>query len=221
MLLAPSILASDFTDLKSEIKKIEEGGADLIHMDIMDGHFVPNISYGPDIVRQISEITDMPFDVHLMIENPERYIEKFITKNTEYICVHEEASVHLNRLIDQIKSAGARAGVAINPSTPVVMLDEVLRDVDMVLVMAVNPGFGGQKFLDLSYNKIKTLDEKRKHMDLGFKIAVDGGVTLDNAEKLAASGSDIFVMGTYIFKADDVRAHTEHVKKQLVKYKQC
>ena len=138
MLLAPSILASDFTDLKSEIKKIEEGGADLIHMDIMDGHFVPNISYGPDIVRQISEITDMPFDVHLMIENPERYIEKFITKNTEYICVHEEASVHLNRLIDQIKSAGARAGVAINPSTPVVMLDEVLRDVDIVLVMAVN-----------------------------------------------------------------------------------
>ena len=135
--------------------------------------------------------------------------------------MHVEASVHLNRLIDQIKSTGAKAGVAINPSTPVAMLDEVLQDVDMVLVMAVNPGFGGQKFLDLSYNKIKTLDEKRKHMDLGFKIAVDGGVTLDNAEKLAASGSDIFVMGTYIFKAEDVRAHTEHVKKQLVKYKQC
>lgn len=219
MLLAPSILASDFTDLKSEIKKIEEGGADFIHMDIMDGHFVPNISYGPDIVRQISEITDIPFDVHLMIENPEKYIEKFITKNTEYICVHEEACVHLNRLIDQIKSAGIKAGVAINPSTPVAMLDEVLQDVNMVLVMAVNPGFGGQKFLDLSYKKVKVLDEKRKHQGLDFKIAVDGGVTLDNAEKLVDGGSDILVMGTYIFKNKDVATHTRHVKEQLLKYK--
>jgi len=197
--LAPSILAADFSRLGEEVQGIEKAGAHYVHIDVMDGHFVPNISFGAGVMKSLSGKTKLPFDVHLMIENPDKYISDFVTETTEYITVHEEACTHLHRTIQHIKSFGVKAGVAINPSTPPFDLDCVLADVDMILVMSVNPGFGGQKFIPASLEKIRYINEMRKVCNLNFLIEVDGGVHSADVRKLTAAGTDIIVAGSTIF----------------------
>lgn len=210
MKLAPSILSADFSQLLNDVKKIQEGGADYIHVDVMDGHFVPNISFGAPIMKSLLGKTNMPFDVHLMIENPDKYIEDFVTDNTEFITVHEEASIHLHRTIQKIKSYGVKAGVSLNPSTPVENIKWVLEDVDMVLIMSVNPGFGGQKFIPSALKKIQELLEIKNKMGYNFLIEIDGGITLDNWKEVEAAGVDIAVSGSGVFKAENV---VERVKE--------
>ena len=202
--LAPSILSADFSALAADVKKIEEGGADYIHVDVMDGHFVPNISFGAAVMKSLNGKTSVPYDVHLMIENPDQYIGDFVTENTAYITVHQEACVHLHRTIQNIKSKGVKAGVSINPATPVSTLECVLDDLDMVLIMSVNPGFGGQKFIPQTLNKVKELAEIRKERGLDFVIEIDGGITLNNAKEVMEAGVDIAVAGSAVFGAEDV-----------------
>ena len=202
--LAPSILSADFSALAADVKKIEEGGADYIHVDVMDGHFVPNISFGAAVMKSLNGKTSVPYDVHLMIENPDQYIGDFVTENTAYITVHQEACVHLHRTIQNIKSKGVKAGVSINPATPVSTLECVLDDLDMVLIMSVNPGFGGQKFIPQTLNKVKELAEIRKERGLDFVIEIDGGITLNNAKEVMEAGVDIAVAGSAVFGAEDI-----------------
>ena len=210
--LAPSILSADFSKLAEEVAAIERGGADYIHVDVMDGHFVPNISYGPVVMKSLVGKTDLPFDVHLMIENPDDYIEDFVTPNTEYITVHQEACTHLHRTVQHIKSLGVKAGVSINPATTLAALDYILDDVDMILIMSVNPGFGGQKFIPSALDKIMELEEIRRSEDLNFEIEIDGGVSLDNVQRIASAGTDIIVAGSAVFRTEDV----EDTTKQFV-----
>ncbi len=210
--LAPSILSADFMRLGEDISKIEKGGADLIHMDVMDGAFVPNISFGVPIVKAAAGKTRLPFDVHLMIEKPDLILGEFVTPQTEYITVHQEACVHLHRTIQLIKSLGVKAGVALNPATDLSVLNYVLRDVDMVLIMSVNPGFGGQKYIPAVTDKIKILAAARASLGLSFRIEVDGGVSLSNAKELKEAGVDIFVAGSAVFGAEDVAARTREFK---------
>ena len=202
--LAPSILSADFSKLGEHVSLIEKGGADIIHVDVMDGHFVPNISFGAAVMKSLNGKTDLGYDVHLMIENPNKYLEDFVTEKTEYITVHQEACVHLHRTIQHIKSLGIKAGVSINPATPVGVLEDILADVDLVLVMSVNPGFGGQKFIPRALDKIKALDKLRKEQGLDFIIEVDGGVTLANAAEIADAGADMLVAGSAVFGAEDI-----------------
>ncbi|MBQ9912115.1 MAG: ribulose-phosphate 3-epimerase [Firmicutes bacterium] len=204
--LAPSILSADFSKLADQVKLIEEGGAAFVHMDVMDGHFVPNITFGGPVVKSLAGKTSLPFDVHLMIEHPEQRLADFVTDQTEYIVVHQEACEHLDRVIHQIKELGCKAGVALNPATPVSTLECILGEVDLVLVMSVNPGFGGQKFIPYTTLKVCELDEIRNDEELDFLIEVDGGVTLANAEMLVESGADILVAGSAVFGAEDVAA---------------
>ena len=211
--LAPSILSADFAALGDSVSKIEAGGADLVHCDVMDGRFVPNISFGAPVIKSLVGCTKLPLDVHLMIEHPEERIPDFVTPQTEFITVHQEACTHLHRVVQQIKSLGVKAGVAINPATPVSALEYILADVDMVLVMSVNPGFGGQKFIPSAMVKISELDEIRKSEELDFVIEVDGGVSLDNAKALEAVGTDILVAGSAVFKAEDVPERVRQFKK--------
>ena len=202
--LSPSILSADFSALADQVRLIEEGGAAYVHMDVMDGAFVPNITFGGPVVKSLAGKTSLPFDIHLMIEHPEYRIADFVTPQTEYIVVHQEACTHLDRVIHQIKETGCKAGVALNPATPVSSIECVLGEADLVLVMSVNPGFGGQKFIPYTVLKICELDEIRKNEDLDFKIEVDGGVTLDNAAMLVESGADILVAGSAVFGATDI-----------------
>lgn len=202
--LAPSILSADFSRLAEQVNEIEKAGAHLIHVDVMDGHFVPNITFGAPVMKSLLGKTGIPFDVHLMIENPDMYIADFVTENTEYITVHQEACIHLHRTIQNIRSHGVRAGVSINPATPVCMIEEVLSDVDMVLVMSVNPGFGGQKFIPLALDKIRALDNIRKERNLDFVIEIDGGARADNIDEILAAGTDIVVAGSSVFKKGDI-----------------
>ncbi len=202
--LAPSILSADFSRLAEQVNEIEKAGAHLIHVDVMDGHFVPNITFGAPVMKSLLGKTGIPFDVHLMIENPDMYIADFVTENTEYITVHQEACIHLHRTIQNIRSHGVRAGVSINPATPVCMIEEVLSDVDMVLVMSVNPGFGGQKFIPSALDKIRALDNIRKERNLDFVIEIDGGAGADNIDEILAAGTDIVVAGSSVFKKGDV-----------------
>lgn len=211
--LAPSILSADFANLESQVGLIEKGGADFVHMDVMDGAFVPNITFGGSVVQSLVGKTKLPFDVHLMIEHPEQRIADFVTPQTEYIVVHQEACTHLDRVIHQIKEQGVKAGVAINPATPVSTLENVLPELDLVLVMSVNPGFGGQKFIPYTLTKVCELDEIRKNEELDFVIEIDGGVSLSNAEALVAAGVDILVAGSAVFKAEDVAKRCEEFKK--------
>src|SRR5574344_970712 len=176
--LAPSILSADFGHLAEDVKKIEEGGADYIHLDVMDDHFVPNISFGAPVMKCLNDKTDLPYDVHLMIENPDKYIEDFVTDKTEYITVQQEACIHLHRTVENIKSKGVKAGVSINPATPVSTLECILPDVDLVLIMSVNPGFGGQKFIPGALGKVRELAEIKGAKNLDFVIEIDGGITL-------------------------------------------
>lgn len=202
--LAPSILSADFSKLAEQVNEIEKAGAHLIHVDVMDGHFVPNITFGAPVMKSLLGKTGIPFDVHLMIENPDMYIADFVTENTEYITVHQEACIHLHRTIQNIRSHGVKAGVSINPATPVCMIEEVLSDVDMVLVMSVNPGFGGQKFIPSALDKIRALDNIRKERNLDFVIEIDGGAGTDNIDEILAAGTDIVVAGSSVFKKGDI-----------------
>ena len=211
--LAPSILSADFGHLAEDVKKIEEGGADYIHVDVMDGHFVPNISFGAPVMKCLNGKTDLPYDVHLMIENPDRYIEDFVTSQTEYITVHQEACVHLHRTIQNIKSKGVKAGVSINPATPVSTLECILPDVDLVLIMSVNPGFGGQKFIAGTLDKVRQLAEIKRARNLDFVIEIDGGITLDNIQEVMDAGVEMAVAGSAVFKAEDVVQRVRDFKK--------
>lgn len=213
--LAPSILAADFSNLAQQIRMAEMGGADWIHCDIMDGKFVPNISFGPAVVNTVKGITKLPVDVHLMIEKPDAFLEEFINAGADYLTVHQEEVVHLNRTINRIKELGAKAGVVINPATPVSTLTEILEFVDMVLVMSVNPGFGGQKFIESSLNKIKHLDTIRKEKGYKFLIEVDGGVDAGNIKKISDAGCDVFVAGSSVFGADNISAAAVEMKNLL------
>jgi ribulose-phosphate 3-epimerase len=211
--IAPSILAANFAKLGDDVRVVEEAGADIIHVDIMDGHFVPNISLGIPVVASLRKATRLPLDVHLMIEQPERYIEDFIRAGGTRILVHQEATVHLDRALAMTRELGAEAGAAINPATPVGMLSEVLDKVDTVLVMTVNPGFGGQKFIPNTYEKIRQLNQMRARYNASFRIEVDGGVDLENAAELAQAGANTFVAGTSIFHTADPAAATRQLKK--------
>ena len=213
--LAPSILSADFSKLEQQIKLIEEGGADYVHMDVMDGAFVPNITFGGPVVQSLAGKTSVPFDVHLMIEHPEQRLADFITPQTEFITVHQEACTHLHRVVQQIKGLGVKAGVAINPATSLSVLEYVLDDLDMVLIMSVNPGFGGQKFIDGAVDKIQRLSCIREQEKLSFVIEVDGGVTLSNAAMLKDAGCDIMVAGSAVFKAEDIPQRVREFKKIL------
>ena len=197
--VAPSILSADFSKLGADVQEICEFGADYIHVDVMDGAFVPNISFGAGVMKSLNNVTTIPYDVHLMIEDPDRYIEDFVTPNTEFITVHQEACRHLDRTIQHIHSTGVKAGVALNPATPIVMVEDVLDKVDMILIMSVNPGFGGQKFIPRALDKIRRLDEIRKASGYDFVIEVDGGVNLQNCEELISVGTDILVAGSAVF----------------------
>jgi len=202
--IAPSILSADFSCLGDEIKKVDDNGADLIHIDVMDGHFVPNITIGPGVVKCIRKVTKKPFDVHLMISNPNEYIEKFAEAGADIITVHAETSMHLNRTIQMIKSCGKKVGVALNPATPLSILDYVLQDVDMVLLMTVNPGFGGQSYINLSTKKIEALRNMIIRCSLDIDIEVDGGIDASNIDIVTKAGANIIVAGSAIYNKPDV-----------------
>lgn len=201
--IAPSILSANFLKLGEEIRAAEEAGADILHIDIMDGHFVPNITIGPFIVEAIHTITSLPLDVHLMIEEPDKYLEDFIKAGADCLTVHYEASLHLHRTVHFIKENGIKAGVSLNPATPVWSLEHILPDIDMALIMSVNPGFGGQGFIQMSTDKIKTLKRLISEKGLHTLIEVDGGVKLDNALDIVSAGADILVMGSAFFHSKD------------------
>ncbi len=213
--LAPSLLSADFSELGKEVAMVENAGADIIHVDVMDGHFVPNISYGATVMKSLIGKTKMPFDVHLMIEDADKYISDFVTENTKYITVHQEACTHLDRTIQLIKSYDIKAGVAINPATPLATLEYVLNEIDLVLIMSVNPGFGGQKFIAESLRKITKLAEVRTKRNLNFEIGVDGGINIDNAGLVSDAGADILVAGASVFKADDIERKVKEFTKLL------
>ena len=211
--LSPSILSADFSQLGKQVALIEKGGADLIHVDVMDGHFVPNISFGAAVMKSVRESTNLNFDVHLMIEEPDLYIDDFLTDKTEYITVHQEACRHLHRTIGHIQSLGIKAGVSLNPATPIETLTEIISDVDLILLMSVNPGFGGQKFIQGTLDKIRRLSAMRKSTGTGFMIEVDGGVNLENAASLIEAGADILVAGSAVFGAEDIVERIREFKK--------
>lgn len=213
MKVAPSILSADFANLLEDVKKIERGGADYIHVDVMDGHFVPNISFGAPVMKCLNGKTTVPYDVHLMIENPDAYIDDFVTPQTEYITVHQEASRHLHRTIQKIKGHGIKAGVAINPATPVSTLSCIFEDVDLVLIMSVNPGFGGQKFIKGAVAKVEELARIKREKGYDFAIEIDGGVTEENIEMLAEAGVEIAVAGSAVFKAQSPEAMVTKLKE--------
>ena len=201
--IAPSILSADFANLAKEIKDVESGGADYIHVDVMDGHFVPNITLGPMIVKAVRPITDLPLDVHLMIENPDQYIEAFAEAGSDYITVHAEATPHLHRTIQLIKSRGIKAGAVLNPGTPVDMIKHVIEDLDMVLLMTVNPGFGGQSFIQSVVPKIREVHELAQQFNPSLEIEVDGGITAETAKVCADAGATVFVAGSAIYNKED------------------
>ena len=210
--LAPSILSADFSKLGEQVAMIEKAGAHVIHVDVMDGHFVPNISFGAVVMKSLLGKTAMPFDVHLMIENPDQYLEDFATDNTEIITVHAEACPHLHRTVQHIKSLGIKAGVSLNPATPLSALDWVIEEIDVVLLMSVNPGFGGQKFIPSCMDKIKALKELKEKRNPKLEIAIDGGITAENIKEITDAGVELVVAGSVVFGAPDIE---ERVKELL------
>lgn len=212
--IAPSILSADFCRLGEEIRAVEAAGADYIHVDVMDGHFVPNITIGPLIVAAARKITRLPLDVHLMIENPDRYIADFAAAGADIIVVHAEASIHLHRSIQLIKSLGKKAGVSLNPATPLNYLEYVLADLDLVLLMTVNPGFGGQSFIEEAIPKIKALRAMLDKRGLEAELEVDGGVKIDNIARISHAGADVFVAGSAVFGSSDYPATIKALKAQ-------
>lgn len=207
--LAPSILSADFSRLGEQVETIEKAGAQVIHVDVMDGHFVPNISYGATVMKSLCGKTKLPFDVHLMIENPDRYIADFVTDQTEFIVVHQEACPHLHRTIQYIKSFGIKAGVAINPGTSLSTLDFILEDVDLVLIMSVNPGFGGQKYIPSALAKVEALKQIKDMHGLTYEIEIDGGINLENVKSVTDAGVELVVAGSSVFGAEDIDARVK------------
>jgi ribulose-phosphate 3-epimerase len=215
--IAPSILSSDFARLAEQVELVKQAGARMIHVDVMDGHFVPNLTLGPPVVKCLRAATDLLLDCHLMIENPDRYTPDFVAAGAGIVTVHQEACPHLHRSLQLIRSEGARAGVAINPATPVSTLEHVLADVALVLVMSVNPGFGGQEFLSFALDKVEALRAIREERNLNFQIEIDGGISLDNVGAVVNAGADILVAGSSIFGTSDpasaVRSMQERIRE--------
>lgn len=211
--IAPSILAADFSCLGEEIVKVDKAGADLIHLDIMDGHFVPNLTFGPPVVAAVRKFTRLPFDVHLMVNNPQDLVDPFIKAGADIITVHAEAAPHLHRLLTGIRQRGVRAGAALNPATPLAALEEVLDCVDMILLMSVNPGFGGQKFIEGTVDKVRRLRRMIDKAGKTIDIEVDGGVIPANAAALAAAGANILVAGSSVYGAPDAKVAVELLRQ--------
>lgn len=214
-LIAPSILSANFSRLGDEIKAVEAAGADWIHADVMDGHFVPNITIGPLVIKAVKGVTDLPIDVHLMIENPDNYIAAFANAGASFISVQVEACIHLNRTVQLIKDSGAQAGVVLNPSTPVASLEFILEYVDYVLIMSVNPGFGGQAFIPNSIDKIKALRKQIQDQGLNVLIEVDGGINEKTIAAVAAAGTDVFVAGSAIFGRQDYQTSIQRLRQKM------
>ncbi len=212
--ISPSLLSADFSNLEKEIKEVEESGADYLHLDIMDGHFVPNLTFGPFISKFIKNISKLPLDVHLMVEKPEDYIPQYAKMGAEIIVVHQEACTHLHRQIQLIKSFGAKAGVALNPATPLETLDYIIEDLDLVLIMSVNPGYSGQKFIESSVRKIENFHKKFKgRLKENFLLEVDGGVNNETAPRLIKAGANMLVSGSYYFKSENKKEIISLLKK--------
>lgn len=214
-LLAPSILSADFWKLGEQITACVEGGADIIHFDVMDGHFVPNITFGPVLLESIKKYCHLPLDAHLMIENPDRYIPDFIRSGADMVSVHVENTPHIHRTIELIKNLGAKAGVVINPGTPLNTLEEILHYVDFVLLMSVNPGFGGQKFIKRSIERLRKLRAMVEQINPSVLIEIDGGIKEDNILEVARSGADILVVGSGIFHSEDIKSQTKKLKELI------
>ena len=213
--LAPSILSADFARLGEEVRAVEAGGAAMIHLDVMDGHFVPNITIGPAVTAAVRKATELPLDCHLMIEEPLRHVEAFAEAGAEMISVHLEAERHLHRTVTRIRELGAKAGVVINPATPLDSLSEILHSADFILLMSVNPGFGGQKLIAPVLRKVRELRERIDGLGLDTRIEIDGGVNLQNLEEVATTGVDMIVSGSAIFHSGDVRGTTESMVQRL------
>ena len=213
VIVAPSILASDFSRLGDEVKAVEHAGADWIHIDVMDGHFVPNITIGPAVVEAIRKVTELPLDVHLMIENADNYIGEFISAGSDIITVHVEVCPHLNRTIQLIKDQDKMAGVVLNPATPLSSLEEILHEIDMVLLMSVNPGFGGQKFIPSMLDKIQNLSEIKSHYENPIALEVDGGITSENAGDIVQAGASVLVAGSAVFNSKDYKKAIDSLRQ--------
>ena len=214
-IIAPSILSADFSNLAQQIRLAEIGGADWIHCDVMDGHFVPNITFGPMLVGAVRRVTKLPVDVHLMIKNPDKYLENFASAGADYISVHFEEVVHLNRTVNKIKELGCKAGVVINPSTPVELVQDIAEYIDLLLIMTVNPGYGGQSFIPNSLRRIKEAVKLREELKTKFLIEVDGGISTETIVAARDAGAQVFVTGSSVFKSDNISAAVTELKNLI------